>query len=429
MAHSGKEADGERERRESVVARSCRAHKRPFPKDRATSQGCVRTSHEETCISGATARVNDAKEKGKDLNWAVCLPVRRWDRNISTVGAVERQQHGLCRGVECYAPPVSRQRGAARRDAVIISGGIEFEGPFERERKKNRLSSATFSSIFCCEDWAESRFWMVHWTPEHVRADGLYGAETPIGRQTLEVKLPSKYRNAEHNIWEPDPAFLRALRKSRPHSLGTLSSHLLGQVGVGTVPFLRRMAFFKFLQYLLPQRLVSRKKASKRRLSHSSFLPTQSHLPPYEKDLFHAVAIYTAPPKFPKNEFDAKLGALVDRLLLLPVFQENVLKLEMMYQNALLDEHIRKIKFPPYESTAVITVQIESQEVMSYTYALYPDRGAFTGVLRDAKFQDQSEQAKEFGLQDGICTFSTDVMPKFDSSSPSAQDGTDFFTI
>jgi hypothetical protein len=56
-------------------------------------------------------------------------------------------------------------------------------------------------------------------------------------------------------------------------------------------------------------------------------------MPPDErKDRFHAFGIHKAPPGLSKKDFEAKLEALLDHLLALPLVQRNVLKLEMVRQ-------------------------------------------------------------------------------------------------
>jgi hypothetical protein len=50
------------------------------------------------------------------------------------------------------------------------------------------------------------------------------------------------------------------------------------------------------------------------------------------KDRFHAFGIHKVPPGLSEKDFEAKLEAVVDRLLVLPLLQRNMPKLEMVRQ-------------------------------------------------------------------------------------------------
>ncbi|KAJ7880433.1 hypothetical protein B0H13DRAFT_1891833 [Mycena leptocephala] len=138
--------------------------------------------------------------------------------------------------------------------------------------------------------------------------------------------------------------------------------------------------------------------------------------PAVRKDYFHTFGIHKAQPCLSKKDFEAKLEALVDHLLALPLVQWNVLKLEMLFQNELCDEHVKEFGFLSPETIVVIAMESESADHL-------------LAVFCDAEVQKVFDSGKELGLQSGICTFSADVVAKIDSASPDAQNGPGVYTV
>lgn len=87
--------------------------------------------------------------------------------------------------------------------------------------------------------------------------------------------------------------------------------------------------------------------------------------------------IHKIPPHLSKHEFEAKLEALIDEVLQLPLVQKNVLKVEVVrilildyttyipltggqiFQQDLLDEHVKGFGFPPREPVVFLAVHCE----------------------------------------------------------------------
>ncbi|KAJ7788596.1 hypothetical protein B0H13DRAFT_2395004 [Mycena leptocephala] len=89
-------------------------------------------------------------------------------------------------------------------------------------------------------------------------------------------------------------------------------------------------------------------------------------------------------PGLSKKDFEAKLEAVVDRLLVLPLLQRNMLKLEMLLQNELWEEQVKEFGFLPPEP------------IVSAAHLL--------AVFSDAEVQKVFDSGKELGLQSGgIC--------------------------
>ncbi|KAJ7856896.1 hypothetical protein B0H13DRAFT_2357165 [Mycena leptocephala] len=137
--------------------------------------------------------------------------------------------------------------------------------------------------------------------------------------------------------------------------------------------------------------------------------------PAVRKDRFHAFGIHKAPPGLSTKDFEAKLEALVDHLLALPLVQRSVLKLEMLFQNELCDEHVKEFGFL---SPTIVVISMESESA-----------DHLLAVFCDSEVQKVFDSGKELGLQSGICTFSADVVAKIDSASPDAQNGPGVHTV
>ncbi|KAJ7828810.1 hypothetical protein B0H13DRAFT_2372946 [Mycena leptocephala] len=102
--------------------------------------------------------------------------------------------------------------------------------------------------------------------------------------------------------------------------------------------------------------------------------------------------------------FRGQTRALV-HLLVLPLVQRNVLKLE--WWNELWDEQVKEFGFLPPEPIVVIAMESESANHL-------------LAVFCDAEVQKVFDSGKELGLQrGGICTSSVDVIAKIDSASAS----------
>ncbi|KAJ7936094.1 hypothetical protein B0H13DRAFT_1853787 [Mycena leptocephala] len=119
------------------------------------------------------------------------------------------------------------------------------------------------------------------------------------------------------------------------------------------------------------------------------------------KDLFHVMVMHKIPPYLSKNEFETKLEALIDNALQLPLVQENLFKVEMIFQTDLSDDHVKVFAFPPKEEIVLVETAENLLELM-----------------QDAEVQKLVENGKEFGLHSNSYGFSADVVAKLDNPSP-----------
>ncbi|KAJ7441981.1 hypothetical protein FB451DRAFT_1298050 [Mycena latifolia] len=117
------------------------------------------------------------------------------------------------------------------------------------------------------------------------------------------------------------------------------------------------------------------------------------------KDRFCAIGVHKVPPHLSKKEFENKIEALMDDVHALDLVRKKVLKMEMIFQNDLLDEHVKLFEFPPREPVVVIATETETVDDL-------------VEVLTDAEVQKLFHKAEEFGLQSGTFAFSADVVYK-----------------
>ncbi|KAJ7895343.1 hypothetical protein B0H13DRAFT_2338940 [Mycena leptocephala] len=117
--------------------------------------------------------------------------------------------------------------------------------------------------------------------------------------------------------------------------------------------------------------------------------------------------------------FEAKLEGIIDEVALLPVIQKNLLKIEMLLQNDLLDDHAKALGIAPTEPVVLVMAQSEVNAVAPVIdmiiSGMSPTTPASDCRSVDHKFQKIFECGKEFGLHGGTCAFGVDVAPKVDS--------------
>ncbi|KAJ7200410.1 hypothetical protein GGX14DRAFT_572171 [Mycena pura] len=115
------------------------------------------------------------------------------------------------------------------------------------------------------------------------------------------------------------------------------------------------------------------------------------------------LGLHHAPVHLSKAEFEAKINALVDTCLALPVCQRNFLKFELMFPTDLLSNHIGGIgSIHPPDG---VWVRYES-----------PTHEHLAEVLTDPEFHQLIADARDWGL-DCDCSFSADVSTKTDVAS------------
>ncbi|KAF8147310.1 hypothetical protein K438DRAFT_484412 [Mycena galopus ATCC 62051] len=125
------------------------------------------------------------------------------------------------------------------------------------------------------------------------------------------------------------------------------------------------------------------------------------------KDRFCAIFIYKTPPHLSRKEFEAKMSALIDEALLLPIVKQNVLKVDMIFRNDLLDDHIKVWNYVPAEPVLLVTAETET-----------PDH--FLAMLEDATVQKIVANIQESGLLSDSHSFCMDVLPKIDNPTPAS---------
>ncbi|KAJ7690884.1 hypothetical protein B0H17DRAFT_1201453 [Mycena rosella] len=110
----------------------------------------------------------------------------------------------------------------------------------------------------------------------------------------------------------------------------------------------------------------------------------------------------------------------MDHVLALDLVRKKVLKMEMMFQNDRLDEHVKLFEFPPRDPVVVIVTETEVRLAACVRIAIDPEISSVLSqtiddlveVLLDAEVQKLFQKAEEFGLQSGTAAFSADVVPK-----------------
>ncbi|KAJ7896585.1 hypothetical protein B0H13DRAFT_2338318 [Mycena leptocephala] len=123
------------------------------------------------------------------------------------------------------------------------------------------------------------------------------------------------------------------------------------------------------------------------------------------KDHFHFMVMHKIPPHLSKTEFETKLEALIDEALQLPSIQKNLLKIEMIFQEDVLDEHVKAFGFPPREPVVFIEVHCETVDHL-------------LALLGDPEARRLIEKGKEFVPPSGSCVFAADVVAKHDNPAP-----------
>ncbi|KAJ7452277.1 hypothetical protein FB451DRAFT_1565981 [Mycena latifolia] len=123
------------------------------------------------------------------------------------------------------------------------------------------------------------------------------------------------------------------------------------------------------------------------------------------QDRFHAMIIHKIPPHLSKHEFEAKLEGLIDETLQLPLVQNNLLKVQVIFQEDFMDEHVKAFGFPPREPIVLVAIHCETMDNLLDLLDTAEVRGAF-------------EKGKEFGLHTTGHGFSAEVVAKNDNPAP-----------
>ncbi|KAJ7019729.1 hypothetical protein C8F04DRAFT_1146897 [Mycena alexandri] len=124
-----------------------------------------------------------------------------------------------------------------------------------------------------------------------------------------------------------------------------------------------------------------------------------------QQDRLAVIWIQKAPPHLSKKEFDAKVDALVDSLVALPVARKNFLAFKVLYQNNRMDSVLRECGYPEPPVNVVVIAECETMD-------------NFTEFASDEEVKKLLLAAKTSGFQAGACVFAADVNTKIDDPTP-----------
>ncbi|KAF7342416.1 hypothetical protein MVEN_01830600 [Mycena venus] len=132
-------------------------------------------------------------------------------------------------------------------------------------------------------------------------------------------------------------------------------------------------------------------------------LPTQ---PPamsasVQKHSFTVIGIHKAPENLSKQEFDAKVGALCDSLVALPVARKNFLSFDAIFQNSVVDEHMKEFGWGEPQPCVVLVAEFETVQ-------------NFTEFFQDATVKKLLTDADDFAFRPASIAFSADAVTRID---------------
>ncbi|KAJ7278715.1 hypothetical protein C8J57DRAFT_1304369 [Mycena rebaudengoi] len=114
------------------------------------------------------------------------------------------------------------------------------------------------------------------------------------------------------------------------------------------------------------------------------------------------IGIHRASPNVSREEFERKAGALGDAIAALPVAQKNLLKLDIISQNTLMDEHMLGVGLPVPAPTVVMSAEYESLDHLD-------------GMLKDTALQKLFAESDDFGFRKHATAFAADVYTVIDA--------------
>ncbi|KAJ6548585.1 hypothetical protein B0H19DRAFT_1265399 [Mycena capillaripes] len=126
---------------------------------------------------------------------------------------------------------------------------------------------------------------------------------------------------------------------------------------------------------------------------------------PTKKTCF--IGIHKAPPNLSREEFERKAGELGDAIAALPVSQTNLLKLDIISQNTLMDEHMKEVGLPVPAPTVVMSAEYESLDHLD-------------AMLKDPALQKLFADSDDFGFRKHSTAFAADVYTVVDAPDVTA---------
>ncbi|KAJ6452380.1 hypothetical protein C8R47DRAFT_1169143 [Mycena vitilis] len=124
------------------------------------------------------------------------------------------------------------------------------------------------------------------------------------------------------------------------------------------------------------------------------------------KDCFIAIGLHPVPKNVSIDEFAAKMEALADAHLALPVAQRNFLKYELMIPHNQLDHFWSSLGFPKSERVVLVKIECETSDHCAE-------------FLRDETVANSILGAHEFA---GVSMLSADVATRIDASGKSTEE-------
>ncbi|KAK7000522.1 hypothetical protein R3P38DRAFT_1835348 [Favolaschia claudopus] len=120
-------------------------------------------------------------------------------------------------------------------------------------------------------------------------------------------------------------------------------------------------------------------------------------------DVFYALGIHRAPASASIPEFERLMESIADEIKLLPVCQENFLKMDTMFQTDKADEHTPALGMGPRPLAMFFVCEAETLE-------------NFQKVLASPQVRHALQKGTDFGNQSSIFTYSK--VPKIDRTAP-----------
>ncbi|KAK6981094.1 hypothetical protein R3P38DRAFT_2808378 [Favolaschia claudopus] len=125
------------------------------------------------------------------------------------------------------------------------------------------------------------------------------------------------------------------------------------------------------------------------------------------QDVCHALFMHKVPDSMSTDDFERKLEALIDEIVILPVVQENLVKLEMILQNNKVDDGCAAFGLPPREHAVFVMAQSK--------------------VLAASEVRNVYDQGKEFGLHGS--SFGSAASLSIYIDSPMPKNGVHLFCV
>ncbi|KAJ7868460.1 hypothetical protein B0H13DRAFT_2281012 [Mycena leptocephala] len=116
-----------------------------------------------------------------------------------------------------------------------------------------------------------------------------------------------------------------------------------------------------------------------------------------KSDRFCVIGIHKVPADLSREEFVTKINAFLDKVCILPVLKEKMVKLEILSQNDVSDLHLKKKGLPTAQSTSILVAESKTVEDMLM-------------LMGNPDLRHSAGQSGE--PQKGVSVFSVDVISK-----------------